>query len=175
MELGILNVYSGRWISRRVDLLCSELYSPLYFCTKFFVLNDLFIDHLSPIISFLWFSIKQGSSPAASWTRRADDESHGRNMMTSSNGNIFRVTGPLCGEFTGHRAKASDAKLWCFFYLRLNKWLSKQSWGWWFETPSHSLWRHRNDIYHSHNNCHFWFSLQVLGCRLKGCLKLIGA
>ena len=23
-------------------------------------------------------------------------------MMTSSNGNIFRVTGPLCGEFTGH-------------------------------------------------------------------------
>ena len=24
-------------------------------------------------------------------------------MMTSSNGNIFRVTGPLWGEFTGHR------------------------------------------------------------------------
>ena len=24
-------------------------------------------------------------------------------MMTSSNGNIFRVTGPLCGEFSGHR------------------------------------------------------------------------
>ena len=24
-------------------------------------------------------------------------------MMTSSNGNIFRVTGPLCGEFTGYR------------------------------------------------------------------------
>ena len=24
----------------------------------------------------------------------------------------------------------------------LNKRLSKQSWGWWFETPSHSLWRH---------------------------------
>ena len=24
-------------------------------------------------------------------------------MMTSSNGNIFRVTGPLCGEFTGHQ------------------------------------------------------------------------
>ena len=27
----------------------------------------------------------------------------GISMMTSSNGNIFRVTGPLCGEFTGHR------------------------------------------------------------------------
>ena len=39
-------------------------------------------------------------------------------MMTSSNGNIIRVTGPLCREFTGHRSilptKASDAELWCF-------------------------------------------------------------
>ena len=36
-------------------------------------------------------------------------------MMTSSNGNIFRVAGPLCGEFTGHRwiprTRASDAEL----------------------------------------------------------------
>ena len=24
-------------------------------------------------------------------------------MMTTSNGNIFRVAGPLCREFTGHR------------------------------------------------------------------------
>ena len=32
-----------------------------------------------------------------------------------------------------------------FFDLRPNKRLSKQSWGWWFETPSHPLWRHRND------------------------------
>ena len=41
-------------------------------------------------------------------------------MMTSSNGNIFRVTGHLCGEFTGHR---------------------------WFETPSRPLWRHCNVLY----------------------------
>ena len=39
--------------------------------------------------------------------------------------------------------KANDAELW-FFYLRPNKRLSKQSWGWCFETPSHSLWRHCN-------------------------------
>ena len=41
-------------------------------------------------------------------------------MMTSSNGNIFRVTGPLRGEFTGHRwiplTKASDAEFWCFLW-----------------------------------------------------------
>ena len=38
--------------------------------------------------------------------------------MTSSNGNIFRVTGPLCGDFTHHgwipRKKASDAEFWFF-------------------------------------------------------------
>ena len=41
-------------------------------------------------------------------------------MVTSSNGNIFRVTGPLCGEFTGHRwiprTKPGDAELWCFLW-----------------------------------------------------------
>ena len=41
-------------------------------------------------------------------------------MMTSSNGNIFRVTGHLCGEFTGLRwsphTKASDAELWCLLW-----------------------------------------------------------
>ena len=31
-----------------------------------------------------------------------------------------------------------------FFKLRLNKRLGKQSWGWWSETPSRSLWRHYN-------------------------------
>ena len=31
-----------------------------------------------------------------------------------------------------------------FFDLRLNKWLSKHSRGWWFETQSRSLWRHCN-------------------------------
>ena len=41
-------------------------------------------------------------------------------MMTSSNGNIFRVTGHLCGEFAANRRipciKASDAELWCFLW-----------------------------------------------------------
>ena len=41
-------------------------------------------------------------------------------IMTSSNGNISRLTGPLCGEFTSHRwiplTKASDAERWCFLW-----------------------------------------------------------
>ena len=72
-------------------------------------------------------------------------------MMTSSNGNIFRVTGSLCGEFTGTgefpAQRPVTRSLDVFFDVGLNKWLSKQPWGWRFETPSWSLWRHRNSNY----------------------------
>ena len=41
-------------------------------------------------------------------------------IMTSSNGNVFRVTGPLWGESTGHRwiplTTASDAERRCFLW-----------------------------------------------------------
>ena len=69
-------------------------------------------------------------------------------MMTSSNGNIFRVTGPFCGELTGpgefpaQRPVTQSFEI--FFDLRLNKRLSKQPWDWWFETPSWSLWHQCN-------------------------------
>ena len=49
---------------------------------------------------------------------------------------------PVTGEFPAQRPVARSFHM--FFYLRLNKRLSKQSWGWWFETPSLSLWRHRS-------------------------------
>ena len=69
-------------------------------------------------------------------------------MMTSSNGNIFRVTGHLCGEFTGPGEFPAQRPVTrsfdVFFDPRLNKRLSKQSWGWWFETLSCQLWRHCN-------------------------------
>ena len=51
-------------------------------------------------------------------------------MMTSSNGNIFRGTGPLCGEFTGPGEFPTQRPVTrsfdVFFDLRLNKRLSKQ-------------------------------------------------
>ena len=71
-------------------------------------------------------------------------------MMTSPNGNISRVTGPLCGEFTSPgefpAQRPVTRSLDVFFDLRLNKRLSKQPWGWWFETPSWSLWRQCNEF-----------------------------
>ena len=74
--------------------------------------------------------------------------SHNVFMITSSHGNIFRVTVHFCGEFTGHRWIPSQRPVTrsfdVFFDLRQNKRLSKRSWGLWFETPSHPLWRHCN-------------------------------
>ena len=60
-----------------------------------------------------------------------------------------------------------------FFDLRLNKRLSKQSWGWWFETLSRSLWRHCNaaaDTWTSHcySYCRSWLPLVWLNtCSLQ--------
>ena len=51
---------------------------------------------------------------------------------------------PVHGEFPTQRPVTRSFDI--FFDLRLNKRLSKQSWGWWSETPSSSLWRHRNAI-----------------------------
>ena len=54
--------------------------------------------------------------------------------MTSSNGNIFRDTGTLWGEFTGYRwiplTKTSDAELWCFFICaKTNGWANHRGTG----------------------------------------------
>ena len=77
------------------------------------------------------------------------------------------------------RTKASDAELWCFFDRRLNERLSKQSWGWWFETLSRPLWRHRNGTSYCLILPHFglwlllwtWFnfnpSIDILKCEMK--------
>ena len=59
-------------------------------------------------------------------------------MMTSSSGNIFRVTGHLCTQ------RPVTRSFDVFFDLCPNERLSKQSWGWWFGTLSSPLWRHRN-------------------------------
>ena len=49
---------------------------------------------------------------------------------------------PVPGEFPTQRPVTRSFDV--FFDLRLNKRSNKQSWGWWFETPSPPFWRHRN-------------------------------
>ena len=71
------------------------------------------------------------------------------------NGNIFRVTGHLCGEFTGPgefpTQRPETRSFDVFFDL-----FSKQSWGWWFETQSRPLWRHCN-----------WYMVRLLCASLE--------
>ena len=51
---------------------------------------------------------------------------------------------PVTGEFPAQRPVTRSFDV--FFHLRLNKGLSKQWWGWWFETPSRPFRRHSNDL-----------------------------
>ena len=63
-------------------------------------------------------------------------------MMTSSNGNIVRVTGPLCGEFTGHRMECrfdlipykfivSNICLWRFHSYAISLYHVQITYLWW--------------------------------------------
>ena len=53
---------------------------------------------------------------------------------------------PLTGEFPAQRPVTRSFDI--LFDLPLNKRLSKQSRGWWFETRSRPLWRHRNVLFY---------------------------
>ena len=107
-------------------------------------------------------------------------------MMTSSNGNIFRVTTgywPFVRGINRSPVNFTHKGQWrgnliVFFYLRLNKRLNKQSWGWWFETQNigNTLpkiiplqWRnngHDSVSNHQPHDCllneHIWISIRIL-------------
>ena len=88
---------------------------------KIFPFDDVIVHLFAVTIS--WTGLNRSEIP------------NGGIMMTWSNGNIFRVTGPLCGEFTGHRwiplTKASDAELWCFLWSAswINGWVNNREAG----------------------------------------------
>ena len=69
----------------------------------------------------------------------------------------------VTGEFPAQRPVTQSFDV--FFYLRLNKRLSKRSWGWWCETPLRSLWRHRSVKL-------FWLPKYVLAPILHRCRVL---
>ena len=48
-------------------------------------------------------------------------------VMTSSNGNIFRVTGALCGEYTGHRW--CGALMFSLICVWINGWVNNREAG----------------------------------------------
>ena len=88
------------------------------------------------LLSYHSWSLETHCNWARSWWR---------NQMGTFSALLAICAGnsPVPGEFPTQRPVTRS------FDLRPNKRLSKQSWGWWFETPSCPLWRHRNDVrYH---------------------------
>ena len=67
-----------------------------------------------------------------------------RHQMETFSASLALCAGnsPVADEFPSQRPVTRSFDV--FFDLHLNKRLSKQSWGRWFETPLRSLWRHRN-------------------------------
>ena len=59
---------------------------------------------------------------------------------------IYPRQTPVTEEFPMQRSVTRSFNV--FFDLRLNKQLSKQSWGWWFAMPLHPLWQHCNVEWH---------------------------
>ena len=95
-------------------------------------------DNNDVVTKWLQSQLEYGfTSDTRCWTQ---DYASRNFMMTSSNGNIFRVTGPLCGEFTGPGEFPAQRPVTrsfdVFFDLRLNS-------GWVNNREAGNLSRHR--------------------------------
>ena len=79
-----------------------------------------------------------------SWCAKRFFHSWWRHKMETFSASLVFCAGnsPVPGEFPSQRPVTRNFDV--AFDLRLNTRLCKQSWGWWFETPSPPLWRHRN-------------------------------
>ena len=70
---------------------------------------------------------------------------------------------PVPGEFPAQRPVTRS--FYVFFDLRLYKRLSKQSWGWWFETLSRPFWRQCNEQFVSSPELgHLRFRKRIVAC-----------
>ena len=92
-------------------------------------------------------------------------------MMTLSDGDIFRVTVPQCGEFTGHLwiplTKASEEELWCSLWSA-----PEQTNAWAKNRDAADLRRHRtryDAIVMLHNNITMRSPTLTCGCQLITC------
>ena len=83
----------------------------------------------------LWPTIRSTHGLHTIWSLMRYDALSSMCMVTSSNGNNFKVTGHLCGEFTVRRwipsTKTSDAELWCFLWSAswINGWVNNREAG----------------------------------------------
>ena len=85
----------------------------------------------------LWISARLDHCAFSAWWRHKMETFSA--LLATCAGNS-----PVLGEFPAQRPVTRSFDV--LFDLRLNKRLSKQSWGWWFETRSWPLRRHCNAV-----------------------------
>ena len=107
------------------------------------VSSELIVLHCCVVSSFVWiFDLDRFMRPAnphstfMTWWRHQMETFSALLALCAGNSLVT-------GDFPSQRPVTRSFDV--FFDLRLNKRLSKQSWGWWFETPPLPLWRHCNE------------------------------
>ena len=108
------------------------------------LLISLFLSHIIFLYSRIpWICITQGvwnislCNSITSWWRHQMETFYALLALCLG-------ISPVTGEFPSQRPVTWSFDIF-FMICVLNKWFSKQSWGWWFETPTCTLWRHYND------------------------------
>ena len=113
---------------KKLNLSLFNVFNLIYFCANFNISH----------ITYSWYLYSVPADLITWWRHQMETFSA---LLPLCEGNP-----PVLGGFPSQRpmTRSFDA----FFDLRSNKWLSKQSRCWWFETPSHSISRHCNDVQH---------------------------
>ena len=99
------------------------------------ILHWLWPQFCCALILVVSYRIHPTYAPIFPWWRRQMETFSALPALCASNS-------PVTGEFPSQRPVTRSFDV--FFDLRLNKRLSKLSWGWCFETPPYSPWRHCN-------------------------------
>ena len=121
-------------------------------CTIYFCWSDELIENN-------WHDLTK--LPGTSSTKHIHKSSWWRHQMETFSMLLAICAGnsPVTGEFPTQRPVTRSFDV--FFDLRLNKGLSKLSWGWWFETLSRPMWRHCNDSKFHDNCCIHWSAMST--------------
>ena len=127
----------------------NSIYSPRTSALKKYIeLNKLHLPE--SLVCLLYVVLVQGITHTHTLHPKTGFESWWRHQMETNFALLAICEGnsQVTGEFPAQMPVTRSFDV--FFDLCLNKRLSKQWWGWWFEPPSRPLWRHCNDEYLSY-------------------------
>ena len=127
------STYSLCW--RHISAMVSQIPAKgqSFFSAAWSSLQQIIVD----IVTVIHRWAKKGPATRIAWWR------HQKEIFPVLLGLCVGIS-PITGEFSAQRPVTRGFDV--FLDLLLNKQLSKQSWGWWFETQSRSLWCHYNGV-----------------------------